>query len=278
METKIAVISDLHGNLEATKKVFEDIKRRNITKIICLGDLIAKGTHPNECIDLVRKNCFVVLRGNTDRYFSEEHDFTLLPETEIKRINWNQSIIPEESRKYLLSLPFSYEFYMSGSLVRLFHATPEKDNVPILNLDTVETKSKMFEPSENTVSQKNADVVIYAHIHHQFLDKLYNKTLINVGSVGNAFDVLRKDDFDSDVRETTTAHYLIIEGDYENENYGGSISFQLIRIPYDISKELLDVSSNLETESYQYEIENGMYRDMSKIEEGFKSRGVVLKK
>lgn len=65
---KIAVISDLHGNLEALKKVLEDIKNRNVNKIICLGDIIAKGSHPNECIDLVRKNCFIILRGNTDRH------------------------------------------------------------------------------------------------------------------------------------------------------------------------------------------------------------------
>lgn len=166
---------------------------------------------------------------------------------------------------------------MSGSLIRLFHAHPERDNIPILNLDTVATKSKMFEPSENTVSQKNADVVIYGHIHHQYLDKLYNKTLINCGSVGNAFDVLRKEDFDSDVRETVNAHYLIVEGEYEKETYGDDINFQLIRVPYDISKELQDIANNLEPESYRYEIEEGMYRDMTKINQGYKDRGVILR-
>lgn len=274
---KIAVISDLHGNLEALKKVLEDIKNRNVSKIICLGDIIAKGSHPNECIDLVRKNCFIVLRGNTDRHFSQEHNLSELPELEQKRIQWNQNLLTDENRKYLLNLPFCHEFYMSGSLIRLFHAHPERDNIPILNLDTVATKSKMFEPSENTVSQKNADVVIYGHIHHQYLDKLYNKTLINCGSVGNAFDVLRKEDFDSDVRETVNAHYLIVEGEYEKETYGDDINFQLIRVPYDILKELQDIDNNLEPESYRYEIEEGMYRDMTKINQGYKDRGVILR-
>lgn len=40
-----------------------------------------------------------------------------LPKQEQKRIKWNQSLITEEDRKYLLTLPFCYEFYMSGSLV-----------------------------------------------------------------------------------------------------------------------------------------------------------------
>lgn len=42
---KIAIISDIHGNLEALTSVLDDIKERNINRIFCLGDIIAKGTH-----------------------------------------------------------------------------------------------------------------------------------------------------------------------------------------------------------------------------------------
>ena len=67
---KIAIISDIHGNLEALNTVLEDIKKRNIDKIYCLGDIIAKGTHQQECVDLVRANCEVVIKGNCDEYYS----------------------------------------------------------------------------------------------------------------------------------------------------------------------------------------------------------------
>ena len=148
---KIAIISDIHGNLEALKSTLQDIEKRNIDKIICLGDTIAKGVHPKECLKLVKENCEVVIQGNTDRYFSIEHkNIKELPEQEQKRIKWNQSLITEEDRKYLLNLPFCYEFYMSGSLVRLFHATPIVNNKAILNVDSIETKYQMFLPSENT--------------------------------------------------------------------------------------------------------------------------------
>lgn len=275
---KIAIISDIHGNLEALKTVLFDIKSRGISKIICLGDIIAKGTHPNECINLIKENCFIVISGNTDRHFSQDHDMKKLSEMEQKRIKWNRELLTEENRKYLQSLPFCYEFYMSGSLVRLFHATPVKDNEVVLNLDTIEKKSKMFDPSSNTRSQEMADIVIYGHIHHQYLDKLYNKTLINAGSVGNAFDVIRKSDFDSDKRETTNAHYVIVEGKYNEKNYGDAISFQFIRTSYDIEKELEDINENLEPDIYRYEIKEGMYRNMTKVEQGYKDRGVVLRK
>mgnify|MGYP004536895755 FL=1 len=272
---KIAIISDIHANLEALKSTLEDIKKRKVDKIICLGDIIAKGVHPKECIELIKENCDIVLRGNCDRYFSEEHnDINELSEEEVKRINWNQSMLNDEERKYLLNLPFSYEFYMSGSLVRLFHATPEKDNIVIINNDEIQTKLKMFYPSNNTMSQKNADVVIYGHIHHPYMDKIYNKTIINVGSVGNSFDVIRNPLKDSNVMETTKSNYLIIEGEYDSKKYSSDISFQFIKVPYDIDKELSSDKLNIEKENYMYELKQGRYRNMTKIYNNFKRLNV----
>lgn len=84
---KIAIISDIHGNLEALKATLQDIEKRNVDKIICLGDTIAKGAHPKKCLELVKKNCEIVIQGNTDSYFSKEHkDIDKLPEQEQKRI------------------------------------------------------------------------------------------------------------------------------------------------------------------------------------------------
>ena len=157
---KIAVISDIHGNLEALKATLKDIEKRKVNKIICLGDIIAKGVHPKECIQLIRTNCEIVLQGNCDVHFSTEHkNIDEMNEQEKKRIKWNQSLIDKEDREYLLNLPFCYEFYMSGSLVRLFHANPEKINCTVTNSDTIETKYKMFIPSQKTISQNSADVV-----------------------------------------------------------------------------------------------------------------------
>ena len=132
---KIAIISDIHGNLEALKATLKDIEERKVEKIICLGDIIAKGVHPKECLALIRTKCEIVLQGNCDIYFSTEHrNIDEMDEQERKRIKWNQSLINKEDREYLLNLPFCYEFYMSGSLVRLFHATPTVNNKAILNV------------------------------------------------------------------------------------------------------------------------------------------------
>ena len=272
---RIAIISDIHGNLEALKAALIDIEKRNVNKIICLGDIIAKGVHGPECIDLIRKNCDVVIRGNCDRHFSTKYeDISKFQGVELLRYQYNQKVINKEDREYLLGLPYCYEFYMSGSLVRLFHATPEVDNIAVINEDSIETKYKMFLPSKNTCSQDVADVVIYAHIHHPYLDKIYNKTLINIGSVGNSFDVIRNEEKDSNVLETTKAFYLIIEGEYGSKEYNSEISFQFVKVPYDIKKELEDESKNIEQENYRFEIQEGKYRNMTKVNDNFKRLGI----
>ena len=268
---RIAIISDIHGNLEALKTTLKDIKKRNIDKIFCLGDIVEKGCHAEECVKLVRENCDIVVQGNCDVdidesvYTVSKHNISV--DLMKKRANWLNELLSEESKKYLLSLPFSYEFYMSGSLIRIFHAHPEKKTGVIINEDSYETKYKMFEPSENTVSQKVADIVIYGHLHAPFMNKMYNKTLINVGSVGNSFNVVRDDKKDSNVLETTASNYLILDGEYGAENYGADFSFEFVRVPYDIDKELEDLDKNLEPEAYEKELKEGRYRNMSKIQE-----------
>ena len=277
---RIAIISDIHGNLEALKTTLEDIKKRKIDKIFCLGDSVGKGCHSEECLKLVRENCEVVIQGNCDVdldnsvYKKPLHNISL--ELLHARVNWLNSLLSEESKEYLLNLPFSYEFYMSGSLIRIFHAHPEKETAVIINEDSYEKKYRMFEPSENTVSDKVADIIIYGHLHAPFMNKFYNKTLINVGSVGNSFDVIRDDEKDSNVLETTAINYLILEGEYGAEEYGANLSFEFVRIPYNIDKELEDLDKNLEPEAYEKELKEGRYRNMSKILE--KKNELNLKK
>lgn len=276
---KIAIISDIHGNLEALNKTLEDIKKRKCDEIICLGDIIAKGIHSSECVKLIKEKCKVVIQGNCDRYFTLEHkNIENLPEIEVKRINWNKHNLNDEEINYLRNLPYCYEFFMSGSLVRLFHATPKVDNEAVINLDGINRKYEMFLPSENTISQNVADVVIYGHLHHQYMDRLYNKTLINAGSVGNSYDVIRNDLKDSNLLETTNAQYLIIEGEFGSKEYNMGISYQFIKVPYDIEKELSSNSLNIERENYTYELKYGKYRNMQKINDNFKNIGIDISK
>ncbi len=274
--SSIAVISDIHGNLEALKSVLEDIKKRNIEKIICLGDIIAKGSNQKECLELIKENCQIVLRGNCDEFFSLDIDINKFNETEQKRIIWNHGKITDEDREYLLNLPLSHEMYISGRLVRFFHATPEKINGFVGNIDKIEKSYSLFLPSQNTESQNKADVVVYGHIHTAYLQRIYNRTIINTGSVGNAIDVIRNDEKDGNNNFTTLANYLIINGNLNSMNEKNPISFELVSIPYDNDKEIKSNIDNIEFDDYKTEITTGKYRDMEKINNSFKERGINI--
>lgn len=271
---KIAIISDIHGNLEALKSVLDDIKERNINRIFCLGDIIAKGTHQQECVDLVKENCEVILRGNCDEYFTSNIDLLTKTQSEVDRIIWNKNKLNEETRKYLSNLPYCYEFYMSGRFVRLVHAHPEKIDKFAGNIDKIDRLYELFLPSSNTIFDKKADILIYGHIHTQYVQKIYNRMIINIGSVGNAIDVFRNDEKDGDVKNTTVANYLILSGNFDSKNIDEKISYELVCVPYDIDKELNDNDDNIEFESYEEEIRKGKYRDMTKIYKSFELRDI----
>lgn len=275
---KIAIISDIHGNLEALKVVLKDIKERNIEKIFCLGDIVAKGTHQEECVNLVKENCDVILKGNCDAYFTSEVERETKPEIELKRIDWINSKLSDESKNFLKSLPYSFEFYLSGRLVRLFHATPEKINGFIGNIDTIGRLYSLFLPSENTLSNEKADIIVYGHIHTPFIQRIYNRTIINSGSVGNAIDVFRNIDKDADVKNTTLANYVILSGKYDSKDINEEISFELVNVPYDIEKELDANTDNIEIDSYKEELRSGKYRNMEKIYKSFELRGIETDK
>ena len=77
----IAIISDIHGNLEALTVVMEEIRRRNITDICCLGDVIGYGPNPLECLDTVIDNCEFTIMGNHDfAIFYEPFNFNTAAE------------------------------------------------------------------------------------------------------------------------------------------------------------------------------------------------------
>ena len=67
-----AVISDVHGNLEALEAVLADIQTRGIERIISLGDTLGYGPNPCECLDMIIEKCEWSLMGN--------HDFAVLYE------------------------------------------------------------------------------------------------------------------------------------------------------------------------------------------------------
>ncbi len=239
---KVALIADIHGNLTALEAVLKDIKARNITHIYCLGDVAIKGVSPDEVTDLVRENCEVVVRGNCDHLLYHN---CVVPIQE-----WTVSHMKPENVEYLGNLPFYHEFYMSGHLVRIFHASPYNTKSIFNPLHSnaeneyanfeIKSPMQMFENTKflgKTEDDPIPDIVGYAHIHSPNIYRFKNKTLFNTGSVGLPIEIDNDDEDLVDSKFSTMASYMIMEGELGSKKIS-SYSLQLIRLPYNVNKEL----------------------------------------
>lgn len=193
---------------------------------------------------------------------SEEHNF----EQKINRLRyeWNKEKLIKEELEYIRKLPFSYEFYMSGRCIRLMHAHPESLLKKISFLNTLEEKREMFKPCKDSKLTIDSDVCIYGHIHTKYVEKIYNRLLINVGSLGNQICTIRDNKFDASVNMVNHAQYVIIER-FLNQKEIGAFEYSFIEIPYDIEQELEDNEENIEKDSYEKELRYGLYRDQKNL-------------
>lgn len=238
MIERMAVISDIHGNMPALEAVIDDIENRNITRIICLGDLAGKGPSPAEVVDKIQDYCEVIIKGNWDYYLTEQASSEVL--------SWHRKELGVERLKYLKELPLYHEFYISGKLLRLCHASPNNLFHRVYLSTEQGMRLKLFEPTPtlNVV----ADVVGYGDIHSAHIDHFMGKTIFNVGSVGNPLD-------------GTQASYGIIEGELDGKN-GQPFIISLVKVPYDIELAIEHSNSTDLPEKLEYinELRTGIYR------------------
>jgi diadenosine tetraphosphatase ApaH/serine/threonine PP2A family protein phosphatase len=119
---RVAVISDIHGNLHALEAVLQAVGRERPDELWCLGDLVGYGARPNECCAAVRERADLCLVGNHDLVALGGNNVDLgefNPEA-AAAARWTRSALNEESRAFLESLEPAAE--REG--VELFHASP----------------------------------------------------------------------------------------------------------------------------------------------------------
>lgn len=118
---KALVLSDIHGNLEALQAVLEDAES-NYDELWCLGDIVGYGPLPNECIKLLQKQknlkCII---GNHDAAAIQLLDTSFFNRDAKRSMSWTQSILSEENKDFLASLPEKILAYEDFTLV---HGSP----------------------------------------------------------------------------------------------------------------------------------------------------------
>ena len=197
-----ALISDIHGNLEALEVVLDDIKGQGIAEVFCLGDIIGYGPNPRECIDRVMETCKITLLGNHDQGAMFDPDgFNIGAE---RAIFWTREQLESPSDRH--NNERRWEFL--GELPRTFtlgpflfvHGSPRNPLSEYIFPEDIYNHRKMerlFQLVEQYCFQGHTHVPGIFTEGYQFyapeeIDNEYTlgdgKVMINVGSVGQPRD------------------------------------------------------------------------------------------
>ncbi len=122
----VAILSDVHSNLEALESVLGDIKKKGIERILFLGDAVGYGSNPNSCIELLKEECEVMLAGNHDRAAAGMTNIEYFNELARTAILWTRDMLKDEHKRFLASLPVSMRYNNGRENIFLVHSTPRE--------------------------------------------------------------------------------------------------------------------------------------------------------
>ncbi len=181
---KIGIISDIHGNILALETIFQKFEKQNIEQVLCCGDVIGLGPHPEETVQfLVHQKNVIGVRGNHEGYLLEGIPDIIhgRPIREIERAHheWVHQCLSEESISYLHSYPKEKFIEIEGKKIYFTHY-PLKTNGEYKPFYLKASEEEMKELFCNI----NADICFFGHTHVLNYQQVNGKKLINVGSLG----------------------------------------------------------------------------------------------
>ncbi|MBI5859117.1 MAG: metallophosphoesterase family protein [Sphingobacteriales bacterium] len=234
---RIALFSDIHANLPALEACFKSMEEQKPDAVYCLGDLVGYNIWPNEVINEIRRRGIPAIAGNYDFGIGRSSDdcgcaYKTEHEKELGKISisFTNSIVKDEERKYLRTLPahLKIEFQLNNDKLNLLlvHGSPRRIN------------EYLFEDREEKslwriMEQADADIMCFGHTHQPYHRILPSQPIagqhyrhaINIGSVGKPKDGNPKG-----------CYVILTINDNNSVLLPESIGIEFIRFDYDIEK------------------------------------------
>jgi putative phosphoesterase len=181
---RIAVIADIHANLPALQAVADDVTRIGADAMYCVGDVVGRGPHPNETIDLVRRLAIPTVQGNWDEAVGMDREQTgasfATSEGEAAAdasMRWTADVLTEDNKAWLRQLPKSLRVDLGGRSVSFFHGSPLRENEYLWS----ERPSRVF---ARIASDEADDLFCFGHTHEAFHRAVGQAHFVACGSVG----------------------------------------------------------------------------------------------
>ena len=211
----VAVITDIHANLPALEAALARIDELGIERVLCGGDLVGYGPHPNEVCALIEERAIPTIYGNYDYAIARDledcgcayitpHDRELGQQS----VDWTLAHTDARSKAFMRQLPFDLRFDVGERAVHLVHGSPRNVNEYLF-------EDKPASLYERLAAAEEADVLVFGHTHKPWVREYGGVLFVNCGSVGKPKD--------SDPRGA----FAVLEGD------GERVRVTIERVAYD---------------------------------------------
>ena len=140
---RLALISDIHANLEALQSTLADIATRDIDRIVCLGDIVGYNANPAECIALIRDANALCVAGNHDLAVCGRMPTKHFPAIAARAVTWTQRRLSWRDLQFLAGLPLKAHVY--GELVAVHGALHPQTRCATVRLDSDEKRLLSFQ-------------------------------------------------------------------------------------------------------------------------------------
>jgi putative phosphoesterase len=178
-DVKIAVLSDVHANLEALESVIKDAEERGVNVYLNAGDSIGFGPCPNETIELLSEKNVLSILGNYDL---EVVQGKVKAKAEKNlALKFTRKELTKSCELYLYSLPRELRLKVAGKRMLVTHGSPESIEEHIFH-DTPIGRLKILSDAGKS------DLIIVGHSHEQFWNQANGTSFVNPGSVGRPSD------------------------------------------------------------------------------------------
>jgi putative phosphoesterase len=192
LSTRIAVLSDVHGNVLALEAVRKAIKKEKPDVVLVAGDIVLNGPEPGATVDAIRemeRDGAIVVQGNTDIAVADG-DYAAafpwylesgVPDAIRSAAEWAHDALEDEHLAWLRRLPAERRVRIGDDLVLVTHASPGSQTQGFdQNLDPSTTTERM--------SRTDARVICCGHTHLPEVREFGWKVIVNDGSAGYVFD------------------------------------------------------------------------------------------
>ena len=185
---RIAIITDVHGNLPALEAALERIDGLEIDRIYCGGDLVGYGPWPNEVCERIQERRIPTIYGNYDYAIGrdEEDCMCAYPNKHDRdlgqlSVQWTLEHTDRASKDFMRKLPFDLRFDLGGRRVRLVHGSPRRVNEYLFE----DKPAKTF---ERIAAGSDTDLLVFGHTHKPWIHDYGAVLFVNCGSVGKPKD------------------------------------------------------------------------------------------